>query len=321
MEEQKLHARMLIECLPYIRQFRGETIVIKYGGHAMKDENLKRSFALNVALLKYVGIRPVIVHGGGPQIGAMLSRLDIASTFREGLRVTDDATMDVVEMVLVGKVNKEIVSQLNMAGARAVGLSGKDGQLIRARKMEMVVSAEARPPEIIDLGRVGEVMGVEVSLINTLSQADFIPVIAPTGVDEENGTYNINADSVAGAVAAALKAKRLLLLTDVPGVLDRDKKLIRSLSMNDAWGMFADGTLQGGMIPKVKCCLEALQEGVEKAMIIDGRMENCILLELFTDAGTGTELVSAPPPVTRQGRLAPHPAEFGGPTPKWRPES
>lgn len=321
MEEQKLHARMLIECLPYIRRFRGETVVIKYGGHAMKDETLKRSFALNIALLKYVGVRPVIVHGGGPQIGSMLNRLDIESTFREGLRVTDDATMDVVEMVLVGKVNKEIVSLLNMAGARAVGLSGKDGQLIRARKMEMVVTAEDRPPEIIDLGRVGEVMGVEVSLIDTLSRADFIPVIAPTGVDEENGTYNINADSVAGAVAAALKAKRLLLLTDVPGVLGRDKELLRSLSMHEAWDLFADGTLQGGMIPKVKCCLEALQEGVEKAMIIDGRVENCILLELFTDAGIGTELVGLDHTWTRQAQTVPHPAEFGGPYPKWRPES
>ncbi len=311
MTHHNAHAQMLIECLPYIRQFRGETVVIKYGGHAMKDEALKRSFALNVALLKYVGVRPVIVHGGGPQIGGMLSRLNIESTFREGLRVTDDATMDVVEMVLVGKVNKEIVSQLNLAGARAVGLSGKDGQLIRARKLEMVVTSENQPPEIIDLGRVGEVLSVDISLINSLSQADFIPVIAPTGVDDENGTYNINADSVAGAVAAALKAKRLLLLTDVAGILTRDKELIPSLSMDEAWELFADGTLQGGMIPKVKCCLEALQEGVEKAMIIDGRVENCILLELFTDSGVGTELVGRRQPrTTRTG--TPHPAEFRG---------
>lgn len=291
LEHYAEKARTLIESLPYIRRFRGEVVVIKYGGHAMKDEALKRSFALNVALLKYVGVRPVIVHGGGPQIGNMLKQLNIESSFREGLRVTDDATMDVVEMVLVGKVNKEIVSQLNLAGARAVGLSGKDGQLIRARKMEMIVTSENRPPEIIDLGRVGEVMHVDTALLNAISSEDYIPVIAPTGVDEQNGTYNINADAVAGAVAAALKARRLLLLTDVAGILDKGGALIKSLSMQDTWDLFADGTLQGGMIPKVKCCLEALQEGVEKAMIIDGRVENCILLELFTDAGIGTEIV------------------------------
>ena len=287
-------ARTLIESLPYIRRFRGEVVVIKYGGHAMKDEVLKRSFALNVALLKYVGIRPVIVHGGGPQIGDMLKRLNIESSFREGLRITDDLTMDVVEMVLVGKVNKEIVSRLNQAGARAVGLSGKDGQLIRARKMEMVVTVGNQAPEIIDFGRVGEVMSVDTDLLNIISREDYIPVIAPTGVDEQNGTYNINADDVAAAVAAALTAKRLLLLTDVPGVLNKEKQLIKTLSMDKAWELFADGTLQGGMIPKVKCCLEALQEGVEKAMIIDGRVENCILLELFTDAGVGTEILSIP---------------------------
>jgi acetylglutamate kinase len=266
----------------------------------MKDETLKRSFALNVALLKYVGVRLVIVHGGGPQIGSMLDRLSIESSFREGLRVTDDATMDVVEMVLVGKVNKEIVTQLNLAGARAVGLSGKDGQLIRAHKMEMAVTAEEnRPPEIIDLGRVGEVIEIDTNLLHLITREDYIPVIAPTGVDEENGAYNINADSVAGAVAAALKAKRLLLLTDVAGILDKQGALIESLSMDETWKLFADGTLQGGMIPKVTCCLEALQEGVEKAMIIDGRVENCILLELFTDAGVGTEIVSRRPRVSQ----------------------
>ncbi len=305
-----MHAQMLIECLPYIRQFRGEVVVIKYGGHAMKDEALKRSFALNVALLKYVGVRPVIVHGGGPQIGTMLEKLHIESTFREGLRVTDDATMDVVEMVLVGKVNKEIVGQLNLAGARAVGLSGKDGGLIRARKMEMVVTSDARPPEIIDLGRVGEVMGVDTDLLHIISREDYIPVIAPTGVDEDNETYNINADAVAGAVASALKAKRLLLLTDVPGILTREKELISSLSVDETWKLFADGTLQGGMIPKVKCCLEALQEGVEKAMIIDGRVENCILLELFTDAGVGTEIIGRRP---REGQMMQPPqSEYTG---------
>ena len=293
MDIYKIHANMLIECLPYIKRFRGETVVIKYGGNAMKDEALKRSFALNVALLKYVGIRPVIVHGGGPQIGKMLEKLNITSTFREGLRVTDEATMDVVEMVLVGKVNKEIVGNLNQAGAGAVGISGKDGGLIRARKMEMILeNTPGGSLEVIDLGRVGEVMSVNTSLIESLGREGFIPVIAPTGVDEDNITYNINADSVAGAVAGALKAKRLLLLTDVPGILNKEKELIRSIDMDDTWGLFSDGTIQGGMIPKVKCCLEALEDGVDKAMIIDGRVENCILLELLTDSGIGTEIVN-----------------------------
>jgi acetylglutamate kinase len=291
LEQHADKARMLIESLPYIRRFRGEVVVIKYGGHAMKDESLRRSFALNVALLKYVGVRPVIVHGGGPQIGGMLKQLNIESSFREGLRVTDQATKDVEEMVLVGRVNKEIVGRLNLAGAKAVGLSGRDGQLIRARKMEMVVTADNRPPEIIDLGRVGEVTGVDTSLIDAISRQDYIPVIAPTGVDEDNGVYNINADAVAGAVAAAMKANRLLLLTDVPGSLDRQGKLIDSLTVEQTLELFANGTLQGGMLPKARCCLEALEEGVEKAMIIDGRVENCILLELFTDAGIGTEIV------------------------------
>ena len=292
MEQQAQQARLLIECLPYLRQFRGETIVIKYGGHAMTDERLKRSFALNVALLKQVGINPVIVHGGGPQIGEMLKRLNIQSTFREGLRVTDDATMDVVEMVLVGKVNKEIVGLLNSAGAKAAGICGKDGRLLRARKMEMVIEhSGAAAPEVVDLGRVGEVMAVNTAILETLAQGDFIPVIAPVGVDDDNEVYNINADAAAGAIAATLKAKRLLLLTDVAGILDLEKRLIPSLTVNETWELFANGTLQGGMIPKVKCCLEALQEGVDKAMIIDGRVENCILLELLTDAGIGTEIV------------------------------
>ena len=310
LERHVDNARMLIESLPYIRSFRGEVVVIKYGGHAMKDETLKRSFALNVALLKYVGVRPVVVHGGGPQIGSMLKQLNIESSFREGLRVTDDATMDVVEMVLVGKVNKEIVSQLNLAGARAVGLSGKDGQLIRARKMEMIVTQENRPPEIIDLGRVGEVMGVDTALLDLISREDYVPVIAPTGVDDDSGTYNINADAVAGAVAGALKAKRLLLLTDVPGILDADGKLIHTLSVDETWELFADGTLKGGMIPKVKCCLEALQDGVEKAMIIDGRVENCILLELFTDGGIGTQIVGRGESMSRS--TPPPKAEYSG---------
>ncbi len=287
----KLQSKVLIECLPYMRQFHGQTVVIKYGGHAMKDEALKRAFALNIALLKQVGINPVVVHGGGPQIGRMLEQLHIQSQFREGLRVTDDATMDVVEMVLVGKVNKEIVNLLNLSGLKAVGLSGKDGQLIRARRMEMVVNSATHAPEIIDLGKVGEVMGVETALLRSLERDNFVPVIAPVGVDENGETYNINADAVAGAVAGALRAKRLLLLTDVAGILDKQKELIRSLTTREAVELFTDGTLTGGMIPKVKCCLEALEEGVEKAMIVDGRVENCILLELFTDKGISTEIV------------------------------
>ncbi|UZP68346.1 acetylglutamate kinase [Desulfovibrio mangrovi] len=289
-EKDKMKSRVLIESLPYMRQFHGETVVIKYGGHAMKDAELGRAFALNIVLLKYVGINPVVIHGGGPQIGRMLEALNIQSHFREGLRVTDDATMDVVEMVLVGKVNKEIVNMLNLAGCKAVGLSGKDGRLIRARKMEMVIENFKRTPEIIDLGKVGEVVGVETSLLRSLERDGYVPVIAPVGVDEEGITYNINADAVAGAVAGALKAKRLLLLTDVPGILDKNKELLSSLTVRQVHGLFEQGILQGGMIPKVKCCLEALEEGVEKAMIIDGRVENSVLLELFTDKGIGTQI-------------------------------
>lgn len=288
----QLQARLLIEGLPYMRKFRGQFVVVKYGGHAMKDDNLKRSFALNIALLKYIGVRPVIVHGGGPQIGAMLERLDIESVFREGLRVTDDATMGVVEMVLVGKVNKEIVSQINSAGACAVGLSGRDGQLVKAKKLSLTVTNRNNEQEIVDLGSVGEVVSINNALIEHLSQDDFIPVIAPTGIDDEGNVYNINADSVASAVASSLKARRLLLLTDVPGLLTNEKELVRSITTEETLGLLADGTIKGGMIPKVRCSLEALKAGVEKVMILDGRVENCILLELFTEAGIGTEIVT-----------------------------
>ncbi|THB67045.1 MAG: acetylglutamate kinase [Desulfovibrio sp.] len=281
-----------MEALPYIREFRGRCVVVKYGGHAMRDEKLKVSFARNVILLKYIGINPIIVHGGGPQIGQMLEQLKIPCEFREGLRITDQATMDVVEMVLGGRVNKEIVNLLNLQGGRAVGLSGKDGWLIKAHKLEMVVDRKNAPPEIIDLGRVGEVDCVDTSLLRSLEREDFIPVIAPVGVDSEGGTYNINADSVAGAVATALKAKRLILLTDVVGVLDKNSEIISSMTMGQAAMYLNDGTLTGGMIPKVKCCLEALDSGVEKAHIIDGRMDNSLLLELFTRGGIGTEILS-----------------------------
>ena len=237
------------------------------------------------------GINPVIVHGGGPQIKDMLAKLNIASEYRQGLRVTDEATMDVVEMVLVGKVNKQIVGLINLHGGKAVGLSGKDGQLLSARKLEMVLERKDAPPEIIDLGKVGEVTAVNNALIRSLQAEGFIPVIAPVGVDENGETYNINADSVAGAVAASLRAKRLMLLTDVAGVLDKDKKLVSSFTRLQAVQAIEDGTVQGGMIPKMKCCLEAVEHGVEKVQIIDGRVENSILLELFTDSGIGTQIV------------------------------
>jgi len=283
-------ARMLLESLPYIRKFHGQTVVIKYGGHAMKDEHLKKSFALNVVLLKYIGVNPVIVHGGGPQIGQMLNQLGIESHFREGLRVTDDATMDVVEMVLVGRVNKEIVNLINLHGGTCVGLSGKDGWLIKVRKLEMVLAREDAPPEIIDLGNVGEPVGVNASLLTTLTQSGVIPVIAPVGVDEEGRTYNINADTAAAAVAQALGAKRLMLLTDVAGVLDASGQLIETMDLREASRAIEDGVAKGGMIPKLKCCMEAVQSGVEKAHVIDGRVENSLLLELFTRQGIGTEV-------------------------------
>ncbi len=283
-------ARSIIEVLPYIREFAGQTVVIKYGGNAMIDERLKQSFARGVVLLKYIGVNPVIVHGGGPQIGQMLKALNIQSHFRQGLRVTDDATMDVVEMVLVGKVNKEIVNLLNLAGGRAVGLSGKDGMLIRAEKKELAITHGDAPPEIIDLGKVGEVTSIETGVLKSLMGGGIIPVIAPVGVDEQGNTYNINADSVAGAVAGALRAKRLHLLTDVPGVLDKDKQLIRSMTSTKAFEAIQDGVVVGGMIPKLQCCLEAILAGVEKVHIIDGRVENCVLLEMFTTCGIGTEI-------------------------------
>ncbi|MFW5730942.1 MAG: acetylglutamate kinase [Desulfonatronovibrionaceae bacterium] len=284
-------ARILLEAMPYIRKFYGQTVVIKYGGNAMIDENLKQSFALNVILLKYTGINPVIVHGGGPQIGRMMEQLGISCQFRQGLRVTDQATMDVVEMVLVGKVNKEIVNLVNLNGGRAVGLSGKDGRTIMARKMEMVVDRRNAPPEIIDLGKVGEVMHIDTSLIRAVQAEGFIPIIAPVGVDEQGETYNINADSVAAAAASALKARKLILLTDVEGVKAGTGEVISSLTRRQAVDIIESGTASGGMIPKLKCCIEALEDGVKKAHIIDGRVENSIILEIFTKGGIGTEVV------------------------------
>lgn len=292
VEQARLQSRILIESLPYLREYHGETVVIKYGGHAMTDEGLKLAFARNISLLKLVGIHPVVVHGGGPQINQMLSKLEIKSEFRQGHRVTDKATMDVVEMVLVGSVNKSVVNLINRTGARAVGLSGKDGILLEARKLAMTIShGEEQPPEIIDLGNVGEVTAVNVQLLRSLIHDDFVPVIAPVGVDAEGNTYNINADSVAGAVAGALKARRLLMLTDVAGILDKEGRLIEHIDTAEARRLLADGTLSGGMIPKINCCLDALQQGVDKVTIVDGRVENCLLLELLTDQGIGTAIV------------------------------
>lgn len=283
---------VLLESLPYIRQFYGQTIVIKYGGHAMKDEALKQAFAKCVVLLKYIGVNPVIVHGGGPQIGQMLQQLNIPCEFREGLRVTDDATMNVVEMVLAGKVNKQIVNLLNLAGGKAVGLSGKDGGTIACRKLEITVDREDLTPEIIDLGHVGDVTAIDPTLITSLLRDGFIPVIAPVGVDKNGETYNINADSVASAIAVALGARRFVLLTDVEGILDKAKQLITSVNKTQANALIDDQTVQGGMIPKVKCCIEAVEGGVGKAQIIDGRIPNSLLLELFTEEGIGTEIVA-----------------------------
>jgi acetylglutamate kinase len=285
-------ADILIEALPYIRRFYNKIIVIKYGGHAMVDDELKDMFARDVLMMKYVGIHPVVVHGGGPQIGGYLKKLGKESQFIQGMRVTDQETMDIVEMVLVGKVNKEIVGLINQHGGKAVGLSGKDGSLIRAEKYLLSAEkAKDTPPEIIDLGLVGKVKEINASLIASLVKDGFIPVIAPTGLGDQGETYNINADIVAGAVAAALKAEKLVLLTDVEGVLDSEKKLINTMSNAEALAMINDRVIQGGMFPKVKCCLKALRGGVRKSHIIDGRLKHAILLEMFTDSGIGTEIV------------------------------
>ena len=271
----------LLESLPYIRQFYGKTIVIKYGGHAMIEENLKQSFAKDIILMKYVGLNPVIVHGGGPQIGELLKKLGKESRFVKGIRVTDSETMDVVEMVLVGKVNKEIVGLINHYGGKAVGLSGKDGGLIKAKKLRAKGA---------DMGMVGDVKTVNPKVIETLDRDKFIPVIAPVGVGDDGKTYNINADTVAGRIAASLKAEKLILLTDVQGVLNKDKKLISALSVAEAKKLIKNETATGGMIPKLECCLDALKGGVSKAHIVDGRVEHAVLLEVFTDAGVGTEI-------------------------------
>jgi acetylglutamate kinase len=296
MKESIERAKVLIESLPYMQTFRHKTVVIKYGGHAMVDENLKKQFALDVILMKQIGINPVIVHGGGPQINILLDRLQIKPSYIQGMRVTDGDVMDVVEMVLVGKVNKEIVGNINHCGGRAVGLSGRDGDLVCAKKLKVskknsLTGPENTPPELIDLGRVGQVTRINAEILRTLEREDFIPVIAPVGVGDDGAAFNINADLVAGAIASELKAAKLILLTDVEGVKDKQGALIHSLLRNDIETLIDKETIIGGMIPKVRCCGEALARGVTKAHIIDGRVEHAILLEMFTDSGVGTEII------------------------------
>lgn len=289
MQELINKANVLMEALPWIKNFYGKTIVIKYGGNAMVEEKLKESFARDVILMKYIGLNPVVVHGGGPQIGKVLEAMKIESNFIQGMRVTDSATMDVVEMVLGGKVNKEIVRNINLHGGKAVGLTGKDGGLIRARKLEMkAVNPETLTPEIIDIGMVGEVESVDPTVISALEESNFIPVIAPIGVGLGGETYNINADLVAGKIAGALRAEKLILLTDIEGVKDKQGKLISTIDIQRVPDLINDETISGGMIPKVNCCVDAVEEGVTKTHIIDGRMEHACLLEIFTDKGIGT---------------------------------
>ena len=288
-------SRVLTEALPYIRRFHGTTVVIKYGGNAMTEAALKDSFAADVVLMKLVGINPVVVHGGGPQIGELLSRLNIESKFVNGMRVTDSATMDVVQMVLGGLVNPEIVSLINTHGGRAVGVTGKDGDLIQAEKMPMTSAsndAGASAPEIIDIGHVGSITNVQVDVLDTLVQSEFIPVIAPVGVGKDGESFNINADIVAGAVAQALGAEKLVLLTNTPGILNAEKETISSLEKNEVEALIADGTSSEGMLPKVDCALDAVTGGVDSVTIVDGRVPHALLLEVFTDSGVGTQILS-----------------------------
>ena len=282
-------ARVLSEALPFMQRYDKRTIVVKYGGHAMGDEELGAEFARDIVLLKQSGLNPIVVHGGGPQIGAMLTRLGIKSEFSGGLRITDKATVEIVEMVLAGSINKQIVAQLNRAGGLAIGLSGKDGNLIVARKVQQKIhDPESNIEKILDLGFVGEPESVNPKILETIIASDIIPVIAPVGISKEGDTYNINADTAAGAIAAAMGATRLLLLTDVRGVLDKDKQLVEELTTDEAIAMMKDGTISGGMIPKVETCLEAVEGGVEAVVILDGRVRHAVLLELFTEHGVGT---------------------------------
>ena len=285
-------AQVLSEALPYIQKFAGRTIVVKYGGNAMTDEDLKASFARDIVLMQAVGMRPIVVHGGGPQIGELLERLNIESKFIDGMRVTTEETMDVVEMVLGGLVNKEIVSLLNLAGGRAMGLTGKDGQFIRAKQLKIErKSPELEAPEIIDIGHVGQVESIDTRILTMLTDSDVIPVVAPIGVGEHGGSYNINADLVAGKLAEVLKAEKLMLLTNTAGVLDKHGNVVTGLVANEVNALIDDGTISGGMLPKVGCALSAVNAGVNSAHIVDGRVPHSVLLEIFTDQGVGTQIL------------------------------
>ncbi|MDB4002072.1 acetylglutamate kinase [Oceanospirillaceae bacterium] len=282
-------AQVLSEALPYIQRFTGKTIVVKFGGNAMIDEDLKNSFARDIVMMKLVGMNPVVVHGGGPQIGELLDKLNIDSHFVNGMRVTDTATMNVVEMVLGGSVNKDIVNLINQNGGKAIGLTGKDGKLIQAKQLKVThQSPEMLAPEIIDIGHVGEVSAINTDVLDMLRNSDFIPVIAPIGVDSKGNSYNINADLVAGKVAEVLKAEKLMLLTNTAGLLDKKGNLLTGLSTAQVDDLIADGTIYGGMLPKIACALDAVKGGVKRAHIIDGRVNHATLLEIFTDQGVGT---------------------------------
>src|SRR3954463_8733928 len=282
-------AHILSEALPHMQQYDEEIVVVKYGGHAMGEEAMAKSFARDIVLMEQTAINPVVVHGGGPQIGEMLKRLGIKSQFADGLRITDAATIEIVEMVLAGSINKQIVGYINEAGGKAVGLSGKDANMVKASKTtRTIMDPDSHIEKAVDLGFVGDPEKVDLTLLNQLIGYELIPVLAPLATSKEGQTLNVNADTFAGAVAGALKAKRLLLLTDVPGVLDKSKNLIRELSIKDARKLIADGTISGGMIPKVETCIYALEQGVQGVVIIDGKMQHAVLLELFTNQGTGT---------------------------------
>ena len=288
-------AAVLTEALPYIQRFHGKTIVVKYGGNAMIDEDLKNSFARDIVLMKLVGMNPIVVHGGGPQIGSLLEKLGIQSHFVNGMRVTDTETMDVVEMVLGGLVNKQIVSLLNKNGGKAIGITGKDGDFIHCRKLTISrQTPEMQAPEIIDIGQVGEVISVNPAVINMMLSSDFIPVIAPIGTDANGGTYNINADIVAGKVAALLNAEKLILLTNITGVKNNEGKVVPTLTLDEVNNMIADGTIHGGMLPKIACALDAMSAGVNSVQIIDGRVPHATLLEIFPDKGIGTQITRKP---------------------------
>ncbi|KJZ17791.1 MULTISPECIES: acetylglutamate kinase [Halomonas] len=294
--DPRLVVEVLSEALPYIQKFSGKTVVVKYGGNAMTEDALIDSFARDMVLMKEVGINPVVVHGGGPQIGDLLAKLNIESRFVGGMRVTDAETMDVVEMVLGGLVNKDIVNQINQCGGKAIGLTGKDGAQIRARQLKVEhQSPEMTAPEIIDIGHVGEVEHVSTDLIEMLAARDFIPVIAPIGVDGEGRSYNINADLVAGKVAEALGAEKLMLLTNVAGLMNRDGEVMTGLSTAQVDELIADGTIHGGMLPKIRCALDAVKDGVVSAHIVDGRVPHATLLEIFTNAGVGTLITNESP--------------------------